>query len=175
MPLFSSLKSTTNKWERQDSNLRRKTSTDLQSAAFDHSATLPFPTDASPAQWVENYEAWGSNDPSRGQINTSKTCLTLAISRIKLLQNKRDAQLRLMRKEIAQFLQTGQEAIARIRVEILRYFYLLIIPLRISLTSINFIQVEHIIREQNVWAAYEILELFCEFVYARVPILESQK
>ncbi|WOG81097.1 hypothetical protein DCAR_0100242 [Daucus carota subsp. sativus] len=43
MPLFSSLKSTTNKWERQDSNLRRKTSTDLQSVAFDHSATLPFP------------------------------------------------------------------------------------------------------------------------------------
>ncbi|CAN4121224.1 unnamed protein product [Withania somnifera] len=43
MPLFSSPKSTTNKWERQDSNLRRKTSTDLRSAAFDHSATLPFP------------------------------------------------------------------------------------------------------------------------------------
>src|SRR5690606_40805849 len=38
--LFSSVY---NKWERQDSNLRRKTSTDLQSAAFDHSATLPFP------------------------------------------------------------------------------------------------------------------------------------
>nr|BBB05414.1 ORF139B protein [Turritis glabra] len=32
--LFSSVY---NKWERQDSNLRRKTSTDLQSAAFDHS------------------------------------------------------------------------------------------------------------------------------------------
>lgn len=46
----------------------------------------------------------------------SKTCLTLAISRIKLLQNKRDVQLKLMRKEIAQFLQAGQEAIARIRV-----------------------------------------------------------
>ena len=43
MPPFSSLKSTTNKWERQDSNLRRKTSTDLQSVAFDHSATLHFP------------------------------------------------------------------------------------------------------------------------------------
>ncbi|CAL1377883.1 unnamed protein product [Linum trigynum] len=37
----SYLKSTTKKWERQDSNLRRKTSTDLQSVAFDHSATLP--------------------------------------------------------------------------------------------------------------------------------------
>lgn len=46
----------------------------------------------------------------------SKTCLTLAISRIKLVQNKRDMQLKHMRKEIAQFLQTGQEAIAIIRV-----------------------------------------------------------
>lgn len=79
-----------------------------------------------------------------------KTCLNLAISRIKLLQNRRDGQLKQMRKEIAQFLQTGQEAIARIRVE-------------------------HIIREQNIWAAYEILEMFCEFVLARVPILESQR
>ncbi|XP_038875452.1 IST1 homolog [Benincasa hispida] len=79
-----------------------------------------------------------------------KTCLSLAISRIKLLQNKRDLQLKHMRKEIAQFLQTGQQPIARIRVE-------------------------HVIREQNVWAAYEILELFCEFVLARVPIIESQR
>ncbi|XVF44161.1 hypothetical protein PTKIN_Ptkin02bG0098400 [Pterospermum kingtungense] len=79
-----------------------------------------------------------------------KTCLSLAISRIKLLQNKRDLQLKQMRKEIAQFLQAGQDPIARIRVE-------------------------HVIREQNIWAAYEILELFCEFVLARVPILESQK
>lgn len=46
----------------------------------------------------------------------SKTCLNLAISRIKLLQNKRDVQLKQMRKEIFQFLQAGQEAIARIRV-----------------------------------------------------------
>ncbi|XP_031741437.1 IST1 homolog isoform X2 [Cucumis sativus] len=35
--------------------------------------------------------------------------------------------------------------------------------------------VEHVIREQNIWAAYEILELFCEFVLARVPIIESQR
>ncbi|KAL3510778.1 hypothetical protein ACH5RR_030179 [Cinchona calisaya] len=79
-----------------------------------------------------------------------KTCLTLAISRIKLLQNKRDGQLKIMRKEIAQFIQAGQEAIARIRVE-------------------------HVIRERNIWDAYEILEMFCEFVLARVPILESQR
>lgn len=88
---------------------------------------------------------------NRGVIGTKcKTCLNLAISRIKLLQNKRDMQLKHMRKEIAQFLQAGQEAIARIRVE-------------------------HVIREQNMWAAYDILELFCEFVLARVPIIESQR
>ncbi|XP_073004228.1 uncharacterized protein [Typha latifolia] len=79
-----------------------------------------------------------------------KTCLNLAISRIKLLRNKREAQLINMRKEIFQYLQTGQEAIARIRVE-------------------------HIIREQNILAAYEIIELFCEFVLARIPILEAQR
>ncbi|KAF5181814.1 Ist1-like protein, partial [Thalictrum thalictroides] len=87
---------------------------------------------------------------SRGLLGAKcKTCLNLAISRIKLLQNKRQLQLNQMRKEIAQFLQTGQESIARIRVE-------------------------HVIREMNMQAAYDILELFCEFVYARVPILESQ-
>ncbi|KAF9586801.1 hypothetical protein IFM89_039980 [Coptis chinensis] len=55
-----------------------------------------------------------------------------------------------MRKEISQFLQTSQDPIARIRVE-------------------------HVIREINMQAAYDILELFCEFVYARVPILETQR
>lgn len=52
----------------------------------------------------------------------SKTCLNLAISRIKLLRNKREAQLKHMHKEISQFLQTGQEAIARIRV-CLKFLY----------------------------------------------------
>ncbi|XP_073055116.1 uncharacterized protein [Primulina eburnea] len=88
---------------------------------------------------------------NRGLLGAKcKTCLTLAISRIKLLQNKREAQLKAMKKEIAQFLVAGQESIARIRVE-------------------------HIIREQNTWESYEIIELFCEFVLARVPILESQR
>ncbi|URE38128.1 DUF292 domain containing protein [Musa troglodytarum] len=36
------------------------------------------------------------------------------------------------------------------------------------------VKVEDIIREQNILAAYEIIELFCEFVLACVPILETQ-
>jgi hypothetical protein len=36
-------------------------------------------------------------------------------------------------------------------------------------------QVEHIIREENMMAAQEILELFCELVSVRLPIIEAQK
>lgn len=38
------------------------------------------------------------------------------MARIKLLRNKRDIQVKQMRKEIAQLLTTGQEPSARIRV-----------------------------------------------------------
>ncbi|GLJ09215.1 hypothetical protein SUGI_0104030 [Cryptomeria japonica] len=79
-----------------------------------------------------------------------KTLLKLSLARIKLLKNRREMQLKQMQKEVAQFLQAGQEATARIRVE-------------------------HIIREQNILAAYEILELFCELLAARLPIIESQR
>eukprot|EP00249_Psilotum_nudum_P015203 c25212_g1_i1 orf=284-2140(-) len=79
-----------------------------------------------------------------------KTLLKLAVSRIKLLKNKRDIQLKQMRRDLAQLLQTSQEPSARIRVE-------------------------HIIREQNIMAAYEIIELFCELIAVRLPIIESQR
>uniref|UniRef100_A0A0D9X4X4 IST1-like protein n=1 Tax=Leersia perrieri TaxID=77586 RepID=A0A0D9X4X4_9ORYZ len=36
-------------------------------------------------------------------------------------------------------------------------------------------QVEHIIREENMMAAQEILELFCELIAVRLPIIETQK
>ena len=36
-------------------------------------------------------------------------------------------------------------------------------------------QVEHIVREENMMAAQEIIELFCELVAVRLPIIESQR
>ncbi|MCO5553379.1 hypothetical protein L7F22_006900 [Adiantum nelumboides] len=36
-------------------------------------------------------------------------------------------------------------------------------------------QVEHIYREQNIMAAYELIELFCELIAVRLPIIESQR
>ncbi|KAH9307337.1 hypothetical protein KI387_035248, partial [Taxus chinensis] len=73
----------------------------------------------------------------------------MAMSRIKLLRNKRDMQLKQMRRDLSLLLQSGQDPSARIRVE-------------------------HIIREQNIMAAYDIIELFCELIVARLPIIVSQ-
>ncbi|KAL9308252.1 putative vacuolar protein sorting-associated protein Ist1 [Arabidopsis thaliana] len=79
-----------------------------------------------------------------------KTLLKLTIPRIKLIRNRREAQIKQMRREIAKLLETGQEATARIRVE-------------------------HIIREEKMMAAQEILELFCELIAVRLPIIEAQR
>eukprot|EP00250_Pteridium_aquilinum_P005964 c15972_g1_i1 orf=61-405(+) len=79
-----------------------------------------------------------------------KTLLRLATSRIKLLRNKRDIQLRQMKRELAKLLETNQVQSAHIRAE-------------------------HIYREQNTVAAYEIIELLCDLIAARLPSVESQK
>jgi len=36
-------------------------------------------------------------------------------------------------------------------------------------------QVEDLMREENTVAAYDILELYCELLVTRMPIIESQK
>ncbi|GAV62190.1 Ist1 domain-containing protein [Cephalotus follicularis] len=79
-----------------------------------------------------------------------KTSLKLAVSRIKLLKNKREAQVRQLKRELAQLLEAGQDQTARIRVE-------------------------HVVREEKTLAAYDLLEIYCELLVARLPIIESQK
>ncbi|XP_011002513.1 PREDICTED: uncharacterized protein LOC105109486 [Populus euphratica] len=79
-----------------------------------------------------------------------KTLLKLTIPRIKLLRNRREIEIKQMRRNIAKLLETGQEATSRIRVE-------------------------NIIREENMMAAQEIIELFCELITVRLPIIETQR
>ncbi|KAG6485024.1 IST1-like protein isoform X1 [Zingiber officinale] len=74
----------------------------------------------------------------------------MAMFRIKLLRNKREAQVRQMRRDVALLLESGRNETARIRVE-------------------------HVIREQNVMAANDIIELFCELIVARLPIIAKQR
>lgn len=47
--------------------------------------------------------------------------LKLLIPRIKLIQNRREAKIKQMRRKIAKLLETGQEATTRIRVMIIDF------------------------------------------------------
>ncbi|MBA0594055.1 hypothetical protein Gorai_010977, partial [Gossypium raimondii] len=76
--------------------------------------------------------------------------LKLAIPRIKLMKNKREAHVQQLKRELAQLLESGQDQTARIRVE-------------------------HVVREEKTVAAYNLLEIYCELIVARMPIIESQK
>ncbi|KAK7343790.1 hypothetical protein VNO77_12825 [Canavalia gladiata] len=78
------------------------------------------------------------------------TLLKLTIPRIKLLRNRREVQLRQMRMDIAKLLEAGQEATAHV-------------------------QVEHVIREENMMAAQDIIQLFCEIIVVRLPLIQSQR
>ncbi|XP_020549327.1 uncharacterized protein LOC105161819 isoform X2 [Sesamum indicum] len=78
-----------------------------------------------------------------------KMSLRLAGSRLKLLRNKKEVQVKQMKREIAQLLESGQDQTARIRVE-------------------------HVIREEKMMAAYDLIEIYCELIVARLPIIESQ-
>ncbi|KAL7132102.1 hypothetical protein ABFS83_12G048700 [Erythranthe nasuta] len=79
-----------------------------------------------------------------------KTMAKMTVARVKLLRNKRDVVIKQMRRDIAMLLESGQDATARIRVE-------------------------HVIREQNIMAANELIELFCELVVARLSIIAKQR
>lgn len=36
-------------------------------------------------------------------------------------------------------------------------------------------QVEHVVREEKLRAAYELIEIYCELIAARLAVVESQK
>uniref|UniRef100_K9IJ64 IST1 homolog n=1 Tax=Desmodus rotundus TaxID=9430 RepID=K9IJ64_DESRO len=76
--------------------------------------------------------------------------LQLAVSRLKLLERKKTEQAQKARKEIADYLAAGKEERARIRVE-------------------------HIIREDYLVEAMEILELYCDLLLARFGLIQSMK
>ncbi|KAA8523216.1 hypothetical protein F0562_009639 [Nyssa sinensis] len=79
-----------------------------------------------------------------------KTSLKLAAARMKLLKNKKEAQWKQLKRELAQLLESGQDQTA-------------------------FIRVEHVVREEKMMAAYDLIEIYCELITARLPIIEAQK
>ncbi|XP_077144676.1 IST1 homolog isoform X1 [Ranitomeya variabilis] len=76
--------------------------------------------------------------------------LRLAINRLKLLEKKKTEMAMKSRKEIADYLSCRKDERARIRVE-------------------------HIIREDYMVEAMEILELYCDLLLARFGLIQSMK
>ena len=86
----------------------------------------------------------------KAETNKLRVQLKLAKSRMSILQNKRKQANDVARREIGTLLEQGKEESARIRVE-------------------------HIIREDFNIEAMEILELYCDLLLARLPLLEQMK
>ncbi|KAJ8343736.1 hypothetical protein SKAU_G00310650 [Synaphobranchus kaupii] len=76
--------------------------------------------------------------------------LRLVINRLKLLEKKKTELAQKARKEIADYLSAGKDERSRIRVE-------------------------HIIREDYLVEAMEILELYCDLLLARFGLIQSMK
>ncbi|EEB16067.1 conserved hypothetical protein [Pediculus humanus corporis] len=79
-----------------------------------------------------------------------KTFLRLAINRLKLLEKKKMELAQKSRREIADFIETGKAERAKIRVE-------------------------HIIREDYMVEAMEMVEMFCDLLLARFGLLQQMK
>ncbi|KAL4710445.1 hypothetical protein ACJJTC_008847 [Scirpophaga incertulas] len=79
-----------------------------------------------------------------------KTHLRLAINRLKLLEKKKTELTQKARKEIAEYIAAGKSERAKIRVE-------------------------HIIREDYMVEAMEIVEMYCDLVLARFGLVTQMK
>merc|ERR1712083_1074141 len=79
-----------------------------------------------------------------------KTNLKLCINRLKLLEKKKTEMALRSRKEIADYLQIGKPERAKIRVE-------------------------HIIREDYLVEAMEIVEMYCDLLLARFGLIQQMK
>ena len=88
-----------------------------------------------------------SSGPKYQKLTTN---LRLAINRLKLLEKKKTEQAIKARREIADFLSVSKIDRARIRVE-------------------------HIVREDYLVEAMEIIEMYCDLLLARMGLIQSTK
>jgi len=87
---------------------------------------------------------------SGSNMTKLKTSLKLTINRLKLLEKKKTEMALKSRKEIADYIQIGKPERAKIRVE-------------------------HIIREDYLVEAMEIVEMYCDLLLARFGLIEQMK
>ncbi|CAH2051212.1 unnamed protein product [Thlaspi arvense] len=111
-----------------------------------------------------------------------KTALQMANSRLKILKNKKEIQIKQLRRELAQLLEAGHTPTARIRVSNLTLWFCLhhsclclINTGECAYMLLSLSQVEHVVREEKTVAAYELIGIYCELIVVRLGVIESQK
>ena len=97
-----------------------------------------------------DWQLAGNMFSSGPNYNKLKTNLRLTINRLKLLEKKKTEIAAKSRKEIADYISAGKDDRARIRVE-------------------------HIIREDYLVEAMELLEMYCDLLLARFGLIQTQK
>ncbi len=79
-----------------------------------------------------------------------KPALKMGVQRIQIMKNKKSAHSKAAKREIATLLGNKKEEMARIRVE-------------------------HIIRDDYNIEALEMIEMWCELVFERIPLITASK
>lgn len=99
-----------------------------------------------------------------------KTNLRLSMERLKLLEKKKTELAQKSRKEIADFIQMGLwfSVLSFFSLKVLFFFHL-------GKVERAKIRVEHIIREDYLVTAMEIVEMFCDLLLARFGMIEDMK
>eukprot|EP01018_Ginkgo_biloba_P022464 Gb_27188 [translate_table: standard] len=85
-----------------------------------------------------------------GKASKCKSLIKVLRSRMKLLRNKRDIQVKLLRRDVAQLLGDGQDHTTLGRVDLL-------------------------FKEQNLLAGYDMVEHFCECILQRLSYIRRHK
>jgi hypothetical protein len=88
----------------------------------------------------------------------------LSVQRLRTLQQKKEAQAKANRRDIATLVEKGKLETARIKVETSAYIYIIIIHISVDLPSV--------INEDIYVELLELLELYCELLLARFGLLD---
>lgn len=100
-------------------------------------------------------------------LNSRLSCPRLSVQRLRILQQKKEAQAKAARRDIATLLERGKLETARVKVESRTHAAL-------SLSKIERRNDFIVINEDINVELLELLELYCELLLARFGLLEQK-
>lgn len=104
----------------------------------------------------------------------SKFALRLVVTRINVLKNMKENQIKQTKKEIARCLENGEDQTA---MKMVRYVLHWIIASNLGIKRfiISIVQVENFITEEKIMYAYKEIEINCRLILDGFNTINSQK